>query len=737
MRLITLSLWFALLAGAALLPAASAYALSAHGSVAPPQPHAKTAKIDPKQDFKPGVPAILEADQVEYDRTNNIVTATGHATVVQGDTVLMADRLTYHKDTGEAFADGNASLLEPTGNVYFADHMQLQGELKIGTVEQFKGRLADNSLIAANYAKRVSEDVTDLFRAAYTPCRICGGEHPLWEIDADRAVYDTDQQQVIYHDAFFESYGMPVFYTPYFSHATPGAENQSGFLTPHYRYSTNLGSTYHVPYYYVFGQDKDATITPVWTSLEGLLVEGQYRQAFDSGQLHLAGSITRPQDRDAAGTLIPGRQTRGYIEGVGKFALSDNWDWGFDARRATDQTYLNRYFNNAEPVLNSRLYVEGFGFAGNERAYASAQGLSFQGLQPGDDPHKIPIIAPLLDYSTQSNQDDYGGRLKLDANMMSLYRKDGDGSRRLASLERYELPYLTDSGQLITFGAQTRLDAYSVTDVTLEGGSNYTGTTGRAVPEINALWRWPFIKSLGEKSSWVVEPTLAVAVSPGGGNPQAIPNEDSQIPEFTDANLFSFNRFTGWDRVESGPRATYGVRSELQFEPGHQLDVLLGQEYRLDNDSLFPFSNTPNSHFSDYVGRLGLTYNPVTLSYRFRFDHQSLAASRQEVDLQYHGTVFNGGLTYLSLRNDPVLGSKHEVVPNVSYKFAEHWTFNSTIREDLLLRELTQTSAGVEFKNECFGVSTMLARDFTRIRDVKPETSVNVQFSLQSLGSKQ
>src|SRR5690606_8499367 len=101
---------------------------------------------------------------------------------------------------------------------------------------------------------------------------------PLWQIKADHITVDKQEQQVSYEDAYFEIYGTPIIYMPYFSHATPGADNRSGFLMPEYAHSDNLGSVYKVPYYWAISPDKHATIVPIYTTDEGMVMGGEYRQ---------------------------------------------------------------------------------------------------------------------------------------------------------------------------------------------------------------------------------------------------------------------------------------------------------------------------------------------------------------------------------------------------------------------------------------------------------------------------
>ena len=66
--------------------------------------------------------------------------------------------------------------------------------------------------------------------------------------------------------------------------------------------------------------------------------------------------------------------------------------------------------------------------------------------------------------------------------------------------------------------------------------------------------RWPFMRDGGAWGTQIIEPIAQLVVAPRAGDSQLtrIPNEDSLDLEFTDANLFGFNRFPGIDRLEGG-----------------------------------------------------------------------------------------------------------------------------------------------------------------------------------------
>src|SRR3546814_8123154 len=93
-------------------------------------------------------------------------------------------------------------------------------------------------------------------------------------------------------------------------------------------------------------------------------------------------------------------------------------------------------------------------------------------------------------------------------------------------------------------------------------------------------------------------------VTPYGGNPKSIPNEDSLSFEFDETNLFSLNRFPGYDRWDGGPKLNYGLRSAIYGPTGGYSELLVGQSLRAKSDDTFAAGSGLSDQWSDYVARL-------------------------------------------------------------------------------------------------------------------------------------
>ncbi len=187
---------------------------------------------------------LLFADQLVYDQVKGIATATGNVEASQAGRVLRAERLTYYERTDTVVASGNVALLEPTGEVLFADYVELTDAFKNGVIHDIRMLFSDDSRMAANAAVRNDGNRTIMNKAVYSPCDLCQKDPtrpPLWQIKATRVIHNQSAQRVDYYDAILEFYGVPVAYTPYFSHPDPTVDRKTGFLVPDYGSSSDLG----------------------------------------------------------------------------------------------------------------------------------------------------------------------------------------------------------------------------------------------------------------------------------------------------------------------------------------------------------------------------------------------------------------------------------------------------------------------------------------------------------------
>ncbi len=684
---------------------------------------------------EPNEQVLMEADNLSYDNDTGIVTASGHVEANYNDRILMADQLIYNDRTGEVIAEGNVSITQPSGEVLFADRIQLTDDLGEGVIESLRLLLQNNARLAAARGVRTGGNRTELENAVFSACDVCERVGaPLWQITSFRVIHDQEKQRIVYRNARFEIYGVPVAYLPYFAHADPSVERQSGVLAPSIGSITELGNWIEVPYYFALAPNYDLTVAPMLTSSEGLVLKAEWRHRTVTGSYELNGSITYPERRDDDNRQLDGREVRGHLYANGEFHTSNNWELGFDLELVSDDTYLRRYDISKVDRLTNNLYARRF--AG--RDYTSFDSYYFIGLREDDDAGQTPYIPALVEHREILDERYFGGQVGINLNALLLQRTDGTDTSRLSAELTWTRTHVSDLGQVYTLHLSGRGDVYHVVNVPqTPGAPSDEEVVVRVLPLVAFEWRWPFVRQNGSVRQ-IVEPIVQFVGASYGGNPSDIPNEDSASFEFDETNLFSYNKFPGLDRWEEGPRVNMGVRLAAHALGGGSAAIILGQSYRFRDDPTFGQDSGLENERSDFVGRIDLRPGKyLDLVHRFRLDRDDLHFRRNEVALVAGTDDYNLELGYVRLADDQItsaLGTREEINLRTHLALANNWAFQAGGRRDLENSLMINSYAGLVYEDECTEIELSYRRRFTRDRDIAPSTALMLRVRLRHLG---
>ncbi len=684
-------------------------------------------------------PVLITADRLDYDRTRMLVIAVGNVRISQGNRVVLADRVLYDQRRQTVTAIGNVSMTEPTGEVVFARRVVFTSDLREGLIEQFGLLFPDNTRVAANGARRTEGRRTEMSKVVFSPCNLCKNDPtraPLWQIKAQRVVHDQEKKDIKYYNAFFEVFGVPILYMPYFAHPDPTVKRRSGFLAPIIGSRTQLGYFVRVPYFIVLGPDKDLTLTPLFTTQERGGLSARYRQRFKNGGLVVDGSITRVARRDdTTGTALPGDRTRGHIFARFRYDLSENWRIGFDANWASDDTYLRVYNISSTDSLWSTAWLEGF----HGRNYTTVRMYHFQGLREEDDPGTTPLILPLVEHTAFGKPMGQWGRWHFKTTALGLTQTEGPDSQRWSFTTGWRLPLSSPIGYKLTITANLNGDFYWVTDQPRLNESDYNGIQARLYPQVKIDWRYPFVRELGNVRQ-ILEPRVAIIAAPPRLNTSKIPNEDSLDFEFDDTNLFRLNRYPGYDRISDGVRLVYGIGTTFLGNRGGRTEFFIGQSFRMLGTNNLDEATGLRDRISDLVGRVTIAPGPyLNLSYRFRFEPTKLKLRRNEVSLVASALRSNLSVTYLDFPDDDpedTIETRREISFALSTALTSTVTVFGGARYDLGDdKGFISWQVGGQYKNECCTVRLTYSRTFTRDRDLQPDTTVILQLVLKHLGT--
>jgi LPS-assembly protein len=689
-------------------------------------------------------PVSFTADQVNYDRDTGLVTATGHVEAWQNNTVLRADKVVFDRNTNVAAATGNVVMLQPDGQVLFADYAELTQGMKDGVLRGMRSILQQNGKLVANGARRTGGEINELSKVVYSVCNLCKQDPtrpPEWQLRALSAVQDLEHKKIEFEDAVMEMYGVPIFYFPYFWTVDPSVKRASGLLIPSIGNSSRVGAFYAQPYFWVIDDQSDATITPMVTSRAGTEIDLEYRRRFNSGNLLV----------NLSGGYEDGKQ--GSVFATGRFNFNDTWRWGFDLQRASSVNYLADFnlgtiYGGIPSVLNSQLYAEGFG----EGAYSRADIRFYQGVSSTIVDSKLPVVLPRYEYSYFGRTDPLGGRLSLDTGAFNVVRTDGTNTRRADMVLNWDRPYVGPLGDVWKATLHNTAVAYAATDFNQQPnyGTQNDINAARDLPQAAVQLNWPFMRDSGVWGTQVVEPILQIVGAPQVGNSQynKYPNEDSLDLEFTDANLFNLNRFPGIDRLEGGSRAVAALHTAW-YLGGTTFDSLIGQSYQPTPDNNFPEASGLHGKASDIVARGSLSPTSwLDLTYRTRLDNTNLATRFADATTAVGSSLFRvtGGYiyttfnpyTYYDQAPPPPAGNafyfpRNEISLGADSRFGNYHLAGG-VRRNLADNQMVQVGASASYEDECTIFTASFSRRYTSVAGDHGATIVLFQITFKSIG---
>jgi LPS-assembly protein len=261
---------------------------------------------------------------------------------------------------------------------------------------------------------------------------------------------------------------------------------------------------------------------------------------------------------------------------------------------------------------------------------------------------------------------------------------------------------------------------------------------------------WPFARDGGAWGTQLIEPIAQLIVAPQAGDSQfrRYPNEDSLDFDFTDANLFGFNRFTGIDRLEGGVRANVAMHGAW-YLGGVTFDGLVGQSYRTNKDDVFPEASGLHDQVSDIVARG--TFTPtqwLDVTYRTRLDKNSLATHYSEAISSVGVDKFRVSGGYIYTNFDPYTFYDQAAPPPAGNSFyfprnevtlglASRWNayrFNANVRRDLATNQMVSVGADGIYEDECFIFDLRLYRRYTSINGDSGATTVLFLLTFKTIG---
>jgi len=737
-----------------------------------------TGLAKPASDDDPH-PLFLIADQMDSQdgRDGHVAVAEGHVELRKAGLLMFADRVSYKVVDDEAEASGNVRLLQdgavihtPWLRLRLADTIGHTERLDYHFIRQIQSRLYRNKdtvvAVAANdysssgapmmlnvpntyglptvaperrpseasgSAERLDFEGRNQFRFTEATYSTCKPGRDDWRLQSETMHLDYDREIGEVRNATLKFQDVPIFYLPAGSFSLNG-RRKSGFLHPSFSASSKNGLDLSLPYYWNIAPNYDATIQPRYMAKRGLQLgaEARYLDFNHAGTMQ-AEYMPRDDQRGESRYAYHVQHRHNLGRGV---SASLNWQGVSDDLYWEDMS--SRLLRTAQTQLMRQAVV---GYAPTSWLTTSVEVLRYQTLQP--DP-EAPIARPYF-LEPRLNFNIYKPNLfGSDLIMTGQYSrfthpdaKNFPNGERLVMYPQISAPIIHPAFQITPkFGVH--MTRYQMDQALADGRSSLTRTLPTFTLDSTVVFereaRW-----LDTDYLQTLEPRLYYVYIPYRDQ-SMLPRFDTGLADFDFAQMFSENRYSGFDRVNDANQLTAALTTRL-LDPStgtERFKATLGQRYYFSRQRVsIPGETTRQENFSNLVAAFSGVVLPKTyVDSAWEFNKDAGASERFSIGARYHpdfGKVLSASYRFT---RDPLNDQKplvRQIDIGGQWPIAPRWyavgRYNFSLRDSQLLEAI----GGIEYNAGCW--SLRLVGQRLAALSSSPNTSLFIQLELNDFAS--
>ncbi len=668
-------------------------------------------------------PIDLAADEAHMDPAGTSV-LLGDAKMWRDGQFLRADALYYTQARKH---------VEARGDVRF-EH---QGLIVTGPAAELRLNTDDASFTEPEYqytprhargqaarVERESADVAVLDEATFTTCNPGDDD---WLLSADRVALDRKSGDGTARNVVLRFKHIPFLYTPWIRFPIDD-RRKSGFLFPSIGTSNRSGFSLETPYYWNIAPHRDATVTPRLLTSRGLQLQSEFRylNPSNTGKLELEFL----DDREFG--------DQRYLGGIRHSGSPlPRVRTTIDASRVSDAPYFEDFGSSLS--IASITHLQQRADVSYEGDFWNARG-RVQGYQTVDDTirsqaepyEQLPQM--LLEGGLPDRA--FGLGYDLRTEWVNFAHDERVSGQRLDLDFGIERPLLGPA-YFVNPAVGLRHTAYSLDETT----ARFTDDRiTRTLPVASLDSGLIFDRPIGSHFVQTLEPRLFYLYTPFREQDN-IPTFDTGLLDFSFAQLFRENRFSGADRIGDANQLTLALTSRfLNTESGQQtLSASIGQIlYFDDREVILPSQTAMDDDTSDLAAELALdlgdrwSASAATL-WDPHEDEMQLGTAR----LNYVGTnnrVLN--LSYRFRRADPQVPGLNETLRQtdvaVVWPLSARWRALGRWNYDLEEQRDLELLAGFEYDSCCYKLR-VAARRFIIGDQAEYNNGVEIQLVLKGL----
>ncbi len=674
---------------------------------------------------------LVSGKNITFDNKKKFITSNDPATIKDiEDNIIYLEKFEYSTKNNFFKSTGNIKIADVNNNTYNFSQIYIDEKKKeiLGTdiksflnQESFKLDPDNKPRVFANTV-RLDKDKTEFTKSIFTLCDYRENDKcPPWSLQASEMTHDKKKKTIYYDNAVIKIYDLPIFFLPKLSHPDPTVDRRSGFLTPSFSDSKNLGSGLDVPYFWALGQDRDFTFRNRFFANENPLLAGEYRQAFNKSNLILDFGFTEGYKKPSK-TKVGGSKSHIFGKFVKNFKDKNNSEHNIELsiQDVSNDKYLKLYKIKSNLVEYETETLE------NSLNYSYQNKDLFLGFQAGayetlksDFNDKYEYILPDVIIDKNLFTDKKLGTLDLQSNL-KVHKYD---TNKFSSFLINDFDWKSKNFNLSSGFNSKILGKLKNTNYESKNIEKYKSEpTNELFGALGFLTEIDLFKETQNNSYQMLTPKLLLKYSPDHMRKE---DDNSRLDRL---NIFSLDRLNTTDNFEGGASATLGFDYKIK-KSDSELDFSIGQVFKPKENRNLPSSSSLDDKSSDVVGYSNYKVNDnLELNYQFALDKNYQELNYNEIGTSISLNQIKFNFNYLEEKEH--IGNQEYFKTEFKYAKGNDGLFSVETKRNLITNSAEYYNLSYEYLNDCLRAGLVYRREFYNDSELEPENSLMFKITL-------
>ena len=679
---------------------------------------------------------IISGDDIIFDDLNGLINSSKKTTIIDpNNNKIYLNNFQYLVEDNIFKSIGKARVEDIYKNTYHFSQVYIDTKKKellgvdIKTFinnSDFKIDSRNKPRIFSNTLK-INKEKTTFNKSNFTLCDYRKNDKcPPWTVQSSKMLHDRKKKTIYYDNALIKIYDIPIFYTPKISHPDPSVKRRSGFLTPSFQDTKNLGEGISLPYFWAINKDRDLTLTNNFYTSENPLLLGEYRQALKNSNLIFDFGYTEGYKKNTA-SKKPGDKNHFFSKFVNNFnniEKNSESTLSITSQNTNNDKYIKLYKIKSELVNDDIDNLENsLKFTHSNDEVFFGFNISMYETLKNEYVDKYEFIYPDLTLNKNLIASSSIGILNLDSNLkMHTYDTNKTSKFLINSFNWNSIDKFFDTGFQTSLLGNIKNINYETKNI----NSYKKDPTSEVFGALGFLSKINLHKKIEDISEHFFTPKILVRYAPGSMR------KEENYSKLNPAKAFKLDRLSNNKNFESGLSATMGFDYEIKNK-NKIFDMSVSQIINQDENKKMPTSMGLDEKLSDLVGEVNYKINnKLSLSYDFAIDQNYNEFNYNDIGLQTNFNNLSFNINYLE--ESKHIGSNEYIKSKIEYKINNGTNLAYEFKRNLITDSSEFYNLSYEYLNDCLRAGLVYRREFYNDSEIEPEDSLMFKITLIPFG---